>query len=329
MTFENNNLTGEIPSSLGELPLLEALYISDNRLTGCIPVGLRGLEADDFDEMDLPFCDVALSSFTISPGELDPAFETQVMRYSATVSEPQVSIVPVNDHAATFEYYVGSSRTPATVADPSAVGFQADLDCGKTTVRIKVISADREEDDTYTIEFTRGGVGLPAAPTIHSVSRGTGSLTVSWTAPNTSCGGTIDRYNLRYSLDQDGVDWTEVQGPSSGLSHTISGLSAGTTYRVQAQAVNEHGAGPWSRTFVASTASESDRDTVTPGNPDLVVDSPALGVPAPGSLEPGGSFTLSTTVRNQGNGTSAAATLRYYRSTDSTHFHQRHRGGNG
>ena len=38
--FDKNNLTGEIPSSLGELPLLEALYISDNRLTGCIPVGL-------------------------------------------------------------------------------------------------------------------------------------------------------------------------------------------------------------------------------------------------------------------------------------------------
>ena len=145
---------------------------------------------------------------------------------------------------------------------------------------------------------------MPAAPTIHSVSRGTGSLTVSWNAPNTSCGGTIDRYNLRYSLDQDDAAWTEVQGPSSGLSHTVSGLSADTTYRVQAQAVNEHGAGPWSGTFVASTASESNRDTVTQGNPDLVVDSPALGIPAPGSLEPGGSFTLSTTVRNQGDSAS-------------------------
>ena len=284
LDISDNNLTGEIPSSLGELPLLEDLYISDNRLTGCIPVGLRGLEADDFDDTDLPFCDVALSSLTISPGELEPEFETHKMDYSATVDQSQVTIVPVNDHVATFEYYVGGGRTPATDADPSAVGFLVNLPCGETAVRIEVISADEEEDDTYTIEFTRGGVGLLAAPTIHSVSRGTGSLTVSWNAPDTSCGGTIDRYNLRYSLDQDDAAWTEVQGPSSGLSHTVSGLSAGTTYRVQAQAVNEHGAGPWSGTFVASTAS----DTVTQGNPDLVVDSPALGVPAPGSLEPGG-----------------------------------------
>jgi subtilase family serine protease len=36
------------------------------------------------------------------------------------------------------------------------------------------------------------------------------------------------------------------------------------------------------------------------------------------SLSPGGSFTLSVGVRNDGNGSSAATTLRYYRSTDAT-----------
>ena len=70
---------------------------------------------------------------------------------------------------------------------------------------------------------------------------------------------------------------------------------------------------------VTVTVSEGDDGPVTPGNPDLVVDSPVLGVPdPPGSLATGGSFRLLTTVRNQGNGTSAATTLRYYRSADST-----------
>ena len=36
------------------------------------------------------------------------------------------------------------------------------------------------------------------------------------------------------------------------------------------------------------------------------------------TLETGDSFTLSATVRNQGDGSSVATTLRYYRSTDST-----------
>ena len=49
--------------------------------------------------------------------------------------------------------------------------------------------------------------------------------------------------------------------------------------------------------------------------PDLVVDRPEVSESAP---EAGARFTLSATVRNQGNGSSAATTLRYYQSTGST-----------
>ena len=49
--------------------------------------------------------------------------------------------------------------------------------------------------------------------------------------------------------------------------------------------------------------------------PDLVVDSPTVDASTPAA---GARFTLSVTVRNQGNGSSAATTLRYYQSTDST-----------
>ena len=48
---------------------------------------------------------------------------------------------------------------------------------------------------------------------------------------------------------------------------------------------------------------------------DLVVDTPTVDK---STLDPGESFTLTATVRNQGFGNSGAATLRYYRSTDST-----------
>ena len=55
--------------------------------------------------------------------------------------------------------------------------------------------------------------------------------------------------------------------------------------------------------------------TVTQGNPNLVVESPSVSVsnPAAGTV-----FRLSGTVRNQGDRTSAATTIRYYRSTDSS-----------
>ena len=77
---------------------------------------------------------------------------------------------------------------------------------------------------------------------------------------------------------------------------------------------------------VDAVAGESDTDNncstavrVTVGaaaSPDLVVD--ALSWESSTGITAGGSFTLSVTVRNRGDGTSAATTLRFYRSTDST-----------
>ena len=51
------------------------------------------------------------------------------------------------------------------------------------------------------------------------------------------------------------------------------------------------------------------------GGPDLIVESPSV---SNDTVTPGQSFTLWAAVRNQGNGQSAATTLRYYRSTDAT-----------
>ena len=51
------------------------------------------------------------------------------------------------------------------------------------------------------------------------------------------------------------------------------------------------------------------------GSPDLIVDAPRV---SNSSLSPGQSFTLSATVRNQGDSQAASTTLRYYRSSDAT-----------
>ena len=66
----------------------------------------------------------------------------------------------------------------------------------------------------------------------------------------------------------------------------------------------------------ANNCSPSVQVTVRePDHPDLTVVSPSVSDNSPAA---GVSFTLSATVQNDGNGESAAATLRYYRSTDGT-----------
>ena len=61
-------------------------------------------------------------------------------------------------------------------------------------------------------------------------------------------------------------------------------------------------------TSVQVTVREPDHPELTVVSPSVSDNSPAAGV----------SFTLSATVQNDGNGESAATTLRYYRSTDAT-----------
>ena len=56
--LHNNQLTGTIPPEFSNLiPSLEELFLAGNQLTGCIPNVLRALEANDFDELGLPFCE--------------------------------------------------------------------------------------------------------------------------------------------------------------------------------------------------------------------------------------------------------------------------------
>ena len=64
-----------------------------------------------------------------------------------------------------------------------------------------------------------------------------------------------------------------------------------------------------------NNCSPSVRVTVTEPAPDLAVAAPTVSESGPAA---GATFTLSTTVRNDGDEAAAATTLRYYRSTDAT-----------
>ena len=147
----NNQLTGEIPKELGNLDL-QGLYLSENQLTGCIGAGLRNVPNNDLDELGLPFCDVLLSGLTVSPGSLVPQFDPGRTGYSASVglSPVTVTVIPTNDHDATFQF-LDDNDLVLVDADRTLAGFQVEFGAGVPAINIRVVSQDNQATHTYTI----------------------------------------------------------------------------------------------------------------------------------------------------------------------------------
>ena len=140
----------------------------------------------------------------------------------------------------------------------------------------------------------------PARPTTVTVSPATTELTV--------LGATVQ-------LSAEVRDQNDRVMAGATVTWTSSANSVATVDA--AGLVRAVGNGTATITASAGSASGSAAVTIAVGAPppDLVVGSPSVSNSSP---DAGASFTLSATVRNQGDGSSAATTLRYYRSTDAT-----------
>ena len=284
LDLRSNQLSGEIPTELGELTNLTELYLSGNQLTECIPEALRDVATSDLNELSLPYCDVLLDGLAISPGSLQPAFSPYLIDYVVLTSSSQVTVTPVNEKDATFQF-LDHNENEISDADGSLDGHQVDLETPITDIMIVVTSLDGRTTHTYTLTIRR----VPGAPAISEVSSGKGYLTVFWTAPDETDGVGTTAYDLRYiqTVDDKTVDsnWTVVEDvwiPGSGpLQYTLAGLAGGTQYDLQVRGVNANGDGPWSTSATgmptgASTCSAGSAIPDPANSPGLVSDCEAL-----------------------------------------------------
>ena len=100
----------------------------------------------------------------------------------------------------------------------------------------------------------------PPAPAIESLTPSNHAITVVWTAPGSDGDSGITSYDLRYissdATEQDDANWTveDAVWSSGALQATITGLTNGASYDVQARAVNAIGNGSWSTTVSGKAA---------------------------------------------------------------------------
>ena len=114
---------------------------------------------------------------------------------------------------------------------------------------------------------------------------------------------------------QDGLIIASADVGGSGGNFRIERHVPAATYYVRVSGATRTVTGPYM--LLVRTSDATPRGPRSQGAPDLTVYWVSVAT-HPSGTPPGASFTLSAGVRNGGDAASAAATLRYYRSTDAT-----------
>ena len=234
----------------------------------------------------------------------------------ATISTADTSVAtgPVTGLAAS-----GSSDESVTLNAPSTVGGYYYGAC----VDGVVDESDTQNNCSPSVQVTvRGYPDLVVdSPSVSESVRGVGEeFTLSATVSNQGDAGAAAT-TLRYYRSADATistaDTSVATDPVTGLAASGSGdesvvLNAPSTFGSYYYGACVDGVVDESDT--ENNCSPSVQVTVR-GYPDLVVESPSVSESSPVACA---EFTLSATVRNQGDGDAAATSLRYYRSPDTT-----------
>ena len=248
---------------------------------------------------------------------------TTLRFYRSTDATISASDTEVGSHATGGLAASGTSDHSTDLTAPSSVGTYYYGGCVESVSD----ESDTGNNCSSTVTVTVGAAPAPDlvvdAPTVSTSSpTAGGSFTLRATVRNQGAarsGSTTLRYyrstdaTVSTSDTQVGTDPVSSLSASRTSSESIflsAPSNAGTYYygacveSVSGESNTENNCSPALTVTVVSAPA-----------PDLVVDAPAASTSSPTA---GASFTLSATVRNQGNGQSAATTLRFYRSTDAT-----------
>jgi gliding motility-associated-like protein len=107
--------------------------------------------------------------------------------------------------------------------------------------RIAFSGAGFEFDNiTTSTGYGAATYSTPSAPTITSITAGSGSVSVNFTAPTSDGGQAITNYE--YSTN-GGTSWVAASPVDTTTPLVISGLTNGTTYSIRIRAVNSIGSG--------------------------------------------------------------------------------------
>ena len=132
------------------------------------------------------------------------------------------------------------------------VRVRARNDAGDTDAATHILGTTSE---VRTVTLAAANTNLPGVPTFAAVTPGSGTLVVTWQPPDPDSGSLVYGYTVRHKVsgaaDSTFVETTvnprrvDLEGGSNPRRLEISGLTSGTDYVVEINALNVNGAGAW------------------------------------------------------------------------------------
>ncbi len=250
-------------------------------------------------------------------------------RFTVAAGKPVTVVANPEGTAPRLEITTRSGRRNYCPAEPDDDVSRQDgqavylAGCGTGTATVELRRrSDGTVLNTYTFEVT----GSPADLVVQSVSVSDSTLTpgqtfrLRATVHNQGTGQSAATTLRYYRSSNRTISTQDTQVGTDAVSGLAAAGTSAESIRLTApssEGIYYYGACVVSVTgeSAGNNCSAGVRVTVEAASPDLVVESAAV---SDGTLTTGQFFTLIATVRNQGTGASAATTLRYYRSTNST-----------
>ena len=231
---------------------------------------------------------------------------------TVTTSDTEVGTASVSSVAAE-----GVSSQLATLTAPSDSGDYHYGACVDTVSGEYDTTNNCSGALTVTVEAPDLTAGKPSVSGDDPAAGG--SFTLTGTVSNRGGAEAVATTLRFYRSDDTTITTSDTEAGTKAVDALSGGY--GRSYSIDLTAPSDAGTYYYG-TCVDTVSSESDASnncsdalTVTVAAPDLVVTTPTVDGDNPGM---GASFTLKATVKNQGEGESAATTLRYYSSTDAT-----------
>ena len=329
LRLHNNRLTGEIPSELANLSSLWQLSLANNQLTGCIPEGLRDVAAHhDLSSLGLPDCNAStapgaptgLSATADGQTEIDLSWTAPSDDGGADITGYKIE---VSTNGSSWSNLVANTNSTST--SYSHTGLTAG-----STRHYRVSAINSEGTGTASNKDSATTDGAPdlivSTFTVRNSSPVTGQYFTMDVTVNNQGIDSSESTTLRYFRSTDATITTSDASISlAGVPGFLSVDALSPSGSVDKSASTPAPSTPGTYYYgacVGTVTGESDTTnncspaatvTVQAAVLDLVVDTPTV---SQSTLTAGFSFTLSFTVRNQGNHSSGPITLRYYRSDD-------------